>query len=156
MTDIRQARFTDIPQFVDLAREAFERSRFSAFSSLDVEAAKRYAMEAIHQQGRGRSHFLVAESDGNLVGCFMGSVSPLYATDTLVASNEFFFTSDRANPVTALRLIRAFMKWAETSQSKVMFRFWMYDAVSDLAKLDRAMSAMGLRLAGGIYEKENF
>ena len=151
---IRNGKFTDIPEFVELAREAFSRSHYREFANFSEQETKRAAIAALTDQQRGTTAFLVAEDNEQITGCFIGTVSPLYGTDAMTAMNHFFFTSETSKKTTALRLIRSFMQWADQVNAPLLYRIHMSDAIGELVKKDRAMQSLGFRLAGGIYEKE--
>lgn len=157
MVEIRAAVLADIPEIVKLAKEAHATSRYSSFSHLDVETVKAMSIESIAQNKTGRGAFLVADNGEGLEGCFLGTVTPLYAMlDVMVASNQFFYTAETSRVTTALRLIRTFMRWAGQTDKKLIYRLWMTDAMGNLEQLDRMMISLGFHLSGGTYDKENF
>lgn len=161
MTTIRPANFVDIPLIVDLARDALARSRFAAFANLDIMKVKANCIDCIHAQRPappevGGPALFVAERDGRLDGCFLGTVTPLYfGTDAMVGSNVFFYVRHDALPSTAFRLLRAFEAWARAAPDLAMFRYGFSDAIGDPAQTARLFEATGCRQVGFIYEKEN-
>ncbi|MCB1341370.1 MAG: hypothetical protein KDK24_09965 [Pseudooceanicola sp.] len=157
MMTIRMASFVDIPQIVALAADALARSRYAAFARLDAQAVKAVAFDCIAQHAPvpGRAALFMADGADRLDACFLGTVTPLYfGTDALVGSNLFFYAREDAPPTAALRLLRAFERWAQGSDRLTMFRYGFSDAISDPEKTARAFEASGCRRAGFIYEKE--
>lgn len=152
--NIQHAKFADIPAFVDLAEKAFLISSYAVFANFDPAETKRAAIAALTAQQTGNTVFLLAKENDKIEGCFIGSVSPLYGTDAMTATNLFFFVDPDGKKTTALRLIRSFMRWADQVNAPLLYRIGMSDAIGDLTKKDRAMRALGFRLAGGIYEME--
>lgn len=155
MIEIRPARFADIPSLVRLAEEALAASRYAGFANLQTADVKATAAEAISRSSEGHAILFVADNGDRIEGCFLGTITPLYSTDVLVASNVFFYASASARKTTALRLLRTFMAWAEQVDGKLIYRFGMSDAVCNLEKLGRMMESAGFRLCGGTYEREN-
>ena len=150
---VRPALFADIPQIVELGKEALRRSKYAGFAELQVGEMRAVLAEAIAGASKGRSVVLVSERHDAVQGVLVGAVTPLYCTDVLMASNQFFYVAESGAATAALRLLRAFTRWVEQSDRKVVYRMHMNDAITDLGQLDKMMIAAGFSMSGLVYER---
>lgn len=150
---IRAGRFGDIPQMIGLAREALRRSKYADIANLQDGQARAVIAEAIGAAPHGRSIVLVSERHDAVEGFLVGHAAPLYCTDVLVAYDQFFYVAPSGSAAAALGLLRAFIRWAESSPDKMVIRMTMNDAITDLGQLDKMMQATGFNMTGLVYER---
>lgn len=157
MVEIRQARFVDIPEMLRLANEARLVSRFSELCDIDIEAFKAVALEVIGQQADkpGCGVVYVADNGDGLEGMIVGMVRRLYECLTIyVASDLIWYTDDRADTSTALRLARHFHEWASQVDGSIIIRHGITDSIIKPERVAKAFEGMGFRQSGVFYDKE--
>lgn len=106
----------DIEELVRLAREGNQASRYRShrFSSDTLEAFFRDSVN--HPKTHG---FLLAEREGEIVGCLFATASRLMFADAVVAQTLFFFVQESArNSTAAVRLLKGFEVWAKNRNAR--------------------------------------
>lgn len=153
---IRAAKFGDIPEIVRLATEAAGRSSYKDRAFVDPATVKRLAMECIgnHKAAPGPALIVVADNGTCLEGMLVGVVRPLYECMTIrMATNLIWYASENAHSASAVRLLRAFVKWVNRAQGPIICRFGISDAIGDPKRIGKLMEREGFRCNGAIFEK---
>lgn len=107
---IRPATFKDIDQMVELGLEMHQESRFKL---LEYHPDKT-ALSMRLMLDKPDHLVLVAEIDGLIIGGFAGYALEHWCSHDRVAGDYFLFISQQFRGGTlALRLVRAYMEWAQ-------------------------------------------
>lgn len=155
---IRKATFSDIPRLAALFRDAYARSRYSSVAEFSEARAKSLLMTAIQRDGgqsEGSTFVAVSDTGIGLDAFIIGCLQSIYMlSDDLEATDLFWYARDGASPMAAKRLLRAMHKWAWSCPKVVLIRQGNTDAIVSQQLSGRVLTGAGMRLTGGIYEKE--
>ncbi len=150
---IREGTFQDTPGIVELARHAHASSDYR-----DVPISEDHIKQIVRQVvarsmvDRPQHALFVAEGKTGLCGVFLGLVLPLYeCLSCTIASNHFWYATA---PRAGMKLLEAFVDWAEQRFDWILFRFGLNDAVIEAERLATVMEWRGFRRSGVIVEKE--
>ena len=148
MSQIRFATVADIPELVQLGKEAHAETIQASlpFSSDRLTHQFNACLSPIKQN----YCVLIAEADNVIVGGIWGYVAQHYFSESWVATEYMFYVqpSFRGSPV-AVRLLHAFRKWAENrGASEVMI--CMTTGI-DVERFDRFLRRMKFNYVGGNF-----
>ena len=148
---MREARFSDIPALAGLAERMHCDSIYAERCTMDVPLFKNMCMESI----RSGNHCLyVSEKDGALTGFLMGCLDRIYGIGKeKYATDVFFYVGDRKDTRAAGRLLKAFVRWAE-SKDVVEIHCGLSDAIGSPERVSRMYSKLGFRQSGLMMTKE--
>lgn len=155
---VREARFTDIPAMAAILTEMYGASVFAERGySLDLKTAKAILVQAIQRHGTrtdGSTCVYVAEHEGKITGLIVGVQQAAYQ---ILAEQEatdlFFYNAPGGDKRDGVRLLDAFIAWAEACPS--VTRIWMAatNAIGDYERTAKLYARKGLTQAGVIYER---
>lgn len=154
---VRPARFGDIPALYALMEEMHGRSIYRDVDEIDERECKRLFMGCIQRHGQtneGGCLVLVAERDGKVEGFIIGMLDRLYHVGRkLVATDLFFYVSERGDPRDAGRLLDEMIAWAAGAKNVVAIRPGITDAIDPDCRARALYERRGFRKAGVIYER---
>jgi len=148
-TVYRHMEAADIPVMIELGAEMHEES---AFSRLDYDKEKCFDL-GIRYLSNPEKYFSYCAYEGDeLVGMFMGYLSPYYFGNDLLANDILWYVKkERRGSMMGLRLLKAFRVWAkERGASEVCI------GVSTAVDVDRThelLSRMGFKHVGGTFKE---
>lgn len=158
---IRDAKFADIPVMVGLLREAFHRSHYAkdARCEVDVRELKRLLMAAIQRHGHrtgGGCWVQVSETDGNVKGMIVGTLSRAYSMlNVLMATDLFWYASPDVNPVDPMKLMAGMVEWAKSNPDVVEVRCGTTSVImDDPRRPGLILERLGMKHYGEIYRME--
>lgn len=153
---IRSAKFGDIPRLTELMQEMHTRSCYAARATLDVKATKALFMASIQRHGShhvGGTSVEVAEKDGVVEGFLIGILDRCYhVLSQLMATDLFFYLSERGDPRDAMRLLNGFVTWAKGNPAVIEVRMGATNAIGDFERTSVLYRRAGLERCGEMYE----
>lgn len=155
---IRAAKFADIPRLVDLMTEMHMRSCYVGRDEVDVAEAKQLCLGMIQRvtvKGPGGACAFAAEKDdGTVEGFILGMTERVYHIGcNLMATDVFFYVSERAGPRDFIHLFDAFESWAEANPRVIEIRPGVTDAIDAPERLAKFYERRGYRRSGLMFEK---
>jgi hypothetical protein len=154
---IRPAKFADIMRIVELSHEMHERSRYSGVDEVNEKTVRELMAQCIQRHGHthaGGSLCLVAVRDMKVEGFMVGMLDHLYHIgNKLMAQDIFLYTSDKADALDFMRLLRAYVRWASSNPKVVEIKLSYTDAIEGSDRLDLIYQGLGFRQCGNIYER---
>lgn len=124
---IRQAKPSDVMALLDLIEEALAQSVYAGAGEMDRDYAKSMFKRAMHFHGNTNANatlFNVSETaSGKIEGYFFGFLDRVYQIGKPLAAQDIhFYLSDRADPRDAIRLLDAFLTWAQGNPKVIEIR----------------------------------
>lgn len=114
---IRPATEADVLPIISVIEAAHKRSIYADVDSVDRDFTRQMftrAMACTESKSSGGVLFLVSEKDGKIDGYFFGFLHRLYEIGKkLAATDVHFYLAPEADPHDALRIVNAFIEWAE-------------------------------------------
>lgn len=154
---IRPAKFADIVRIVELMHEMHARSRYHDTDKVNDKTAHQLIAQCVHRHGHthaGGAMVMVAVHDNVVEGFMVGMLDNLYHIGhKLMAQDVFLYTSDKADPLDFMRLLKAYVKWASGNPKVVEIKLSWTDAVDGAEKLDAIYEGLGFRRCGHIFER---
>lgn len=157
---IRRARFADIPALTALIGRMHDRSIYAEVADVDVPHTKQLLMQLITQDGAdgpGGALVVLAETDGRVTGLLAAALDRLCLVGPahrLRASDLFYYLDPGGDPRDGVRLLDAFVAWAEANPHVVEMYNGMTDTIGDSARVARLYERRGFTRHGLIYRKE--
>lgn len=145
---IRPARYSDIPRILELGQIMHQVTDYST-RPFDPEQAGQFMATLID----GAGVIFLAEVDGEVIGGMAGAMGGNWFNDELFAYEiALFVDPKRRNGITAVKLIRAFIRWAEIKGAKrIQAGITTGRGVEGIAKLYRSL---GFSSANPMFEME--
>lgn len=154
---IRPAKFVDTMRIVELMHEMHGKSRYRDIDKVNEKHAHRLIAQCIQRHGHahaGGALVLVAVRDMKVEGFFVGMLDHLYHLGSkLMAQDVFLYTSAKADPLDFMRMLRAYVKWAEANPKVAEIKLSHTDAIEGADKLDMIYEGLGFRRCGHIFER---
>lgn len=155
---IRIGKFADIPRLTELMAEMYERSKYKGRAELDIPTTKSLFMSAMQRQGSksaGGSTVIVAENNGIVEAFIVGILDRVYHVgNKLMATDLFYYATEKADARDSLRLLDEFLKWAEEIPTVIEIRMGATDAIGDWSRTEKLYRRKGMEQAGVIYERK--
>jgi len=152
---IRPASFSDLPRMRTLLLEAYERSIYRTLGKVDLDATKKFLMQAIQHHGgehAGSSFVVVAEAEGAVEGFLIGYLNRVYFVgDKLMATDTHTIVSARAPARAGVLLFDAFVSWAEANPNVAIIQPGATDAIEHWTGPERLFRSRGFRQHGVIF-----
>jgi GNAT superfamily N-acetyltransferase len=115
---IREMAHHDVDKVLELGQAMHEESYFSFLTFNREKLLKLWASIMDYPQ---MYCGLVAETDDEIIGLFVGGVSPHWFSDELFASDmALYVTPSHRGSSAGVRLLKAYDKWATESGAKVI------------------------------------
>lgn len=141
---IREATTDDIFDLLVLAR-AFSKEA-PAMHKWDKEKTEQMLKSCI---AADNCTILVIDKDDEVVGGLVGMVTPLFMSNTVVASELAWFVDKDNRGREALKLVRAFEDWAEANGAE-----WITMAdIEGIANLGKLYGRLGYEVTETAYSK---
>lgn len=137
--------------------QAHGMSRYSDLAALDEPALKTVLAHFIQCQVSSRTPAFVGVGVGRsgIEGLMVATCRPIYEVlDKRCVTDLIWFVVPGAHGATAIRLLRAMHKWADTLADVAVIRQQTSDAICDHATTDRILAASGMHQVGTVYERE--
>jgi GNAT superfamily N-acetyltransferase len=146
---IRDLTHDDLPQLLELAREMHRTGVYAAYPMDEARVA--YILTRLIEVPEALS--IGYESNGELVGAFVGEIVQDLWVDVRVAADHAFYVreADRGSRA-GVMLLRAFEKWASENGADVL-RPVVYAGV-DNQTVNNVLQRMGYESAGTVHKKE--
>jgi len=146
---IRDLTHDDLPQLLELAREMHRTGVYAAYPMDEARVA--YILTRLIEVPEALS--IGYESNGELVGAFVGEIVQDLWVDVRVAADHAFYVreADRGSRA-GVMLLRAFEKWANENGADVL-RPVVYAGV-DNQTVNNVLQRMGYESAGTVHKKE--
>jgi GNAT superfamily N-acetyltransferase len=143
MMTLRRALASDIPLLVDLAREMHAESNFAPMNfDGEVFAA------TLNRLIEADQFALVAEIDGEIVGAMIGMLSQSwFGKDWMATDMGLFVRRDSRGGMTAPRLIRSFVCWAQAAGARQV----RPGVSTGATNAERLYEGMGFTRAGELF-----
>lgn len=123
---IRPATIGDILPIIALMDEALTRSIYAGVDEVDHEYTRKLFARSLHFHGNSNHQatlIYVSEMDGKVAGYFFGFLDRLYQVGKKLAATEVhFYLAPWADQRDALKLLNAFLEWAEANPKVVEIR----------------------------------
>ncbi|MEO1169906.1 MAG: hypothetical protein AAFW97_14470 [Pseudomonadota bacterium] len=150
----KEVREVIIPMLVELQPQTIYRGR----SQVDEDYAFKALVHFVQYHGRlkdGGKCLFVYEHDGEIVGFIAGLLSRVYNIgDKLVASDMFLHCIESAPVMAWVKLINAYMQWADSSPDVIDITLSHTEAMPGSIRLEPAFERMGFREFGKTYVKQ--
>lgn len=155
---VRPARMSDIFPLAGLLVQSHQASRYAGHVGIDQAAARRLIAQFIQRHGGSHdgSSFVAVVEDGEGVICgfVAGALDRVYHVGDLLAANDVFLVAAPDAPATtALRLLAAYIQWAESVPDCAEIRLSWTDALPSGERMAALYERMGFRECGRIYER---
>ncbi|SKB32292.1 GNAT family N-acetyltransferase [Sphingopyxis flava] len=120
MTQLRPARFVDVPALVDMLVDQQKTSIYAETVNVDRDHARKLLAHMVQRHGGthdGATCVFVCEaSDGAIAGFCAGMLNRVYMIGTELMAQDAFLVVARGAPGAAvLQLLDAYLAWAEAS-----------------------------------------
>lgn len=116
---IRVAKPADVMELLAVMQAAHARSIYAGVDEIDHDYTRTMFTRAMHFNGHTKANatlFLVSEKAGKIEGYFFGFLDRIYQIGKkLAASDIHFYLSPDADPKDAIRILDAFLEWAESN-----------------------------------------
>lgn len=157
---MRRARTTDVFAMVDLLVEQQARSRYAGEVEVDEPYTRKLLAQAIQRNGGttdGSSLVNVIEDDNGKIEAFMVGVlnSVYFIGNRLCAQDMFLVARPNASPLAAVRLIRAYIDWAEGNPKVYEIALSHTDALPEGNRMGPIYGRFGFRKSGAIFHKKS-
>jgi hypothetical protein len=97
---------------------------------------------------------MVAEKDGEIEGFFYGALDRVYHVGKrLMANDAFLYMTEKADPRDLLKLLHAYVDWAEHNPKVAMIKFSWTDALPGAERMAMVYERLGFERAGEIFER---
>jgi len=120
---IRTAKVSDVKAILAPIEAAYPRSIYAGVDTIDMDYTRQFYTRAMHFNGHSNHQatlFLVSEVEGVVQGYFFGFLDRLYNIGhRLSATDVHFYLAPDADQRDALRILTAFMEWAEGNHKVV-------------------------------------
>lgn len=145
----RHMEAADIPVMIELGAEMHEES---AFRRLDYDRDICFDL-GVRYLSDPENHFSYCAYEGEeLVGMFMGYLTPYYFGKDLLASDILWYVKrDRRGSMMGIRLLKAFRSWAKERGAKEVC-IGVSTAV-DVDRTHKLLSCMGFEHVGGTFKE---
>jgi hypothetical protein len=156
---IRRPKFAELSSLADIMGAAHARSKWAAAGAMDRKEAIRLLTGGNQRHGLkapGGTFLMMADHDGAARGFLLGSIDRVYHVGTkLQTSDDFFICEPGGDPMDPLRLITAYIDWAEHVPDVVQIQLSHTDFIAGehIKGLDRVYRHLGFRECGTLYEK---
>ena len=156
---IRDAKFSDVPRIAEILENAHRDSIYADRAAFDAKEAKALTVQALQRHGHktaGGSLVLVAEKDGVVEGFIIGCLERVYhVLDKFLATDMWFFCTKKADARDPLRLLKAFVAWAESHPKVITIRMGITNAMGDdWRRAGKLYQRAGFVEAGAMYERQ--
>jgi len=155
---VRAANFEDIKQVEALMRDAYERSIYFEKATYDEIAAKQLCVQMVQRHGHGNyggTLFMVSETDGKVLGFFMGVfVEPYPGLKELRATDVLFYFTYGARPRDAAEMVLRARAWAESNPKCIELFLGLNNAIGDWTRTAKLYERLGLEQCGGMFRLE--
>ncbi len=137
---IRNAKLTDIPRLIDLGYAIHAESKFSTLNS------RRQRQMCI----RDSCCFVAEDTDGQLIGVFIGCVEEYFFSRSLMAHSILIYVHPKwRGSSAAVKFIHAFRKWA-LNRKALELCVGVASGVT-IGRTDRFLRRLGFKVTGGNY-----
>lgn len=159
MTLIRAARFADVPVLVDMLVEQQKASIYVDTVRVDHDHARKLLAAMVQRHGGihdGATCVFVAEAaDGTVCGFCAGALSRVYLIGVELMAQDAFLVVDRDAPKTAmLRLLDAYIGWAEASPKVREIQLSHSAAIDGAERMATVFRRKGFEPFGRSYRRE--
>ncbi|WP_226018405.1 hypothetical protein [Novosphingobium sp. FKTRR1] len=151
---------TDTIRLTEMLEHQHPRSRFADAGDVDVPYTRRMLAQAIQRNGNkhdGGALVMVIENDQNVIVAFVvGVLSRVYHIGTaLCAQDMFLVAEDNAPPLSAMRLLSAFISWAERNPRVLEVQLSHSDALPEGERMAPVYERMGFARSGAVFRRDN-
>lgn len=157
---IRTAKPSDVMSLLDLIAEAQLHTTY-ADDEIDRDYTRQMFTRAMHFNGHSNHQatlFLVSEdAAGEIQGYFFGFLDRLYQIGKkLAATDVHFYLSPAADPRDAIRILDAFIEWAEGNPKVVEIRIGESNAFGEPdPRFSALLERKGFSKAATVFTKRN-
>lgn len=132
---IRAAKVEDVMAIIAVIEAAHKRSIYADVDVVDRDFTRQMftrAMSCTENRGAQGVLFLVSEQAGKVEGYFFGFLDRLYQVGKkLAATDVHFYLSPDADPRDCLKIVNAFVAWAEGNPKVVEIRIGESNVMGD-------------------------
>ena len=159
MTTIRPARFADVPELVDMLVEQQRASVYADKVAVDRKHTRQLLAAMVHRHGGihdGATCVFVAEDgDGRVCGFTAGALARVYLIGVeLMAQDAFLVVAAKAPKTAMLRLIDAYIGWAEMSPKVREIQLSHSGAIDGAERMASVFRRRGFEPFGRSYRRE--
>jgi len=156
---IRPVTSADLSALVALAHKMHAESCYAETVPLDeshTRALFGWFLQHQHRHGETNATFLrLATASGYPTGLIVGTLGRVYSLgppDRLRASDQFFYNDGDAKD--SVRLLDAYLHWAEQQPNVVEIVAGVTDAITDHRRIAKLYDRRGFKPFGAIYRKD--
>ena len=144
---VREATINDVPAIFDLGQEMLNRMYGLGRVRADRERGYREMRQMIASK---QSIVLVDEQKGELLGVLVGQVMKWSFVDLRYATDIAFFVQEN-RPVTAIKLLRRFIYWAQQQPNVREVLVNVTHGLGDVERMKTMYEKLGMRHVGGSF-----
>lgn len=155
---VRRSKFSDIIDMWPLMQRAHNRSKYAKTVTLQEKLFKTTCISCMqgHSEKVNVSCSFVFEDDGEIKGFILGLTDDIYHFGKeKYATDIVFYVDEDANAKAAVKLMKAFLDWAEQARDVIEIRMGATDVISDYSRTETLYKHYGLTQEGVLYSKEN-
>lgn len=156
---IRPGKSSDAFALAEILTERQRDSRFAGKVQVDGLLARRLFAQAAQRHGGttdGATFLMVSERKGEVEAFMLGSLSRVYIIgDALCASDTFLLGRQGCSPVILMRLLDAYIAWAEANPRVCEIGLSWADSIPGSATIQRAYTRRGFTECARTYRRDN-
>lgn len=155
---IRPAKFSDIPQMIDLLATTHRQSKYNGRCGLDQKAMEQLFLALVAGQNKndGDATYLVVSYDPavetKLTGFMAGTLGRIYNVCDKLMATDLFLIHHGKHPVDVIRMVDGYHDWAMANPKVIEIGLSWSDATSSGHGLARLYKHKGFKLVGEQYE----
>lgn len=151
---------TDTIRLAELLEDQHPRSRYAGAVEVDVAHTRRMLAQAIQRNGHthdGGALVMVIEDEAGVVVAFIvGVLSRVYHIGTMLCAQDMFLVAaESAPPLSAMRLLSAFIGWAERNPRVLEIQLSHTDVLPEGERMAPIYERMGFTRCGAIFRRDN-